>query len=75
MGLLGKTAEAITHESGNQMKTESKDAKLSFFEQIRQGLEESISHARGEVVLRSTKLPADSQRVQNPTTKEPTKPQ
>lgn len=32
--------------------------KLSVFEQVRQGLKEGIAHARGELTLKTTTLPA-----------------
>ncbi len=37
--------------------------KMSVFEQIRQGLRESIAHARGELTLRTTTLPAPAPRL------------
>ncbi len=37
--------------------------KMSVFEQIRQGLTESIAHARGELTLRTTTLPAPAPKM------------
>ncbi len=37
--------------------------KMSVFEQIRQGLTEAIAHARGELTLRTTTLPAPAPKL------------
>ncbi len=37
--------------------------KMSVFEQLRQGLKESIAHGRGELTLRTTTLPAPAPRL------------
>lgn len=45
------------------MKHESQKASSTLFEQIRAGLKESIAHARGELTLRTTTLPAPAPRL------------
>ena len=40
------------------MKREPNYEKMSVAQQIRQGLQKSIAHARGELTLRTTTLPA-----------------
>ena len=43
--------------------THSDYEDLSVFEQIRQGLEEGIAHARGDLTLKTTTLPAPAPRL------------
>lgn len=45
------------------MKRAEDFEKLSVAEQVRRGLRESIAHARGELTLRTTKLPAPAPRL------------
>lgn len=45
------------------MGRESEVEKMSVFEQIREGLKEGIAHARGELTLRTTMLPAPAPKL------------
>jgi putative transcriptional regulator len=45
------------------MKREHDYEQMTVAEQIRQGLKESIAHARGELTLRTTRLPAPAPRL------------
>lgn len=46
------------HARGNGMKRERDYENMSVFEQVSEGLKQSISHARGEMTLKTTTLPA-----------------
>jgi putative transcriptional regulator len=45
------------------MKDEIDYENMSVFEQVRRGLKEGIAHARGEITLRTTTLPAPAPRL------------
>jgi putative transcriptional regulator len=45
------------------MKSETAFEKMSVFDQIRHGLKDAIAHARGEVTLRTTTLPAPAPKL------------
>jgi putative transcriptional regulator len=45
------------------MKRESTYESMSVFEQVQEGLRQSIAHAKGELTLRTTRLPAPAPKL------------